>query len=561
MIKKILFSLMLIQCLLYDPFLIQQVSSSIEYDLDVYLTVYLAKNGTAYVHINITSWSLLNFNLSIPKTAKSLNFEGDLHFVRFISSETGAPFGLDYLEIFPKNEGNTTKTIDVSYLWPDCAVSFNGSYYVGCNELLKLYPDYRWTTTFVSVIFPEGSRIISGFNQEHMKMENFNNRTVISYEVHGYRNTECHEYLGAFVFEHMYYEDFTQRTSSKNTETYFPKDLSPWIDTTTAYCEAAYLALQSLTEMRESYGMLKIFFVPYLYIDSAFGRPVLAFYNRSEDAVYFPSNWVFSLSYGQSAIRVLSHEIAHSFQPQAGLPRFFEEGSADYLSMVTLEALGFHKYVKEMATLETVCKNPITDVNFNATDFFGWDKEPDYAYAFYIVYALVNRTNPSLLRNFFNLCEQKSLNFKNSIENEEDRYNLFVYYLGQSANKDLKGFFEEFGLTTSPEKINNELFLNFASISLTVILVLLTLRFISISFLKKSSISEKVKGFVQFTLLVITLIFLLVPFQAEYYLLYHSYITTRTIILGAMTMYVLFKIASIIRKRRHEKASMVHTAM
>ena len=471
------------------------------YDLSIFFTTEIAEDGSAIVHMNMISSSFLPFNITIPKTAKSLQYWGDINCTRFITGEYEISDGCNCLEITPKSEDEKA-FICVNYTWPDCAVPFNGTYYVGENELVKLYPDRIWVNANVTIVFPKESEIINCIPKTHIQKRTDDNRTVASYEAQGHKDIDCHTYLYGFSFIQPFYQNLTEVIETTHIRVLCHKDLVSWASRTAALCESAYLILRLNTAMRESENKLTIRFVPGSYI----GIYATAYYQPSEDAVYFRANWIFSLSYGRFSLRVLFHEIAHSFQPSISLPKFFREGSADYLSYSVLEALGMDEHAKKFASDESYYKDPLSDPDFNASAYFEWEGDFDYAYSFYMIYALVNYTKPSIFRNFFTLCLNDQVNFGN-IESQTDRYDVFIYYLSQSAEKDLKSFFQKYGLPTSPERISQHFFTNLILALITAIVLICALRLTVISFRKNMSLSVfKIASIVYCLCLIISLL-------------------------------------------------------
>jgi hypothetical protein len=457
-------------------------SYSNNFDLNIFFAIEIAEDGSANVYLNITSWSFMPFNITIPKTAKSLQYWGDINSSSFISREYEISDGCDCLQITPKTDVGEA-FIHINYAWPDCAVPFNGIYYVGGNELVKLYPDQMRVDANVTIVFPRESDIINGLREAYIQKRTNENRTVISYQVHGYRNTECHEYLYGFSFVHPFYQSLTEVLETAHIQLYHHRDLAQWAYRTATFSESAYLMLKSCTGTRDAKDKLTIYFVPGSCIDIY----AVAYYYPSEDAVYFPANWIFSLSYGRFSLRVLFHEIAHSFQPSIGLPKFFREGSADYLSYFILEALGMNDHARKFASDESYCRDPLSDPNFNASAYFEWEGDFQYCHSFYMIHALVNYTKPSIFRDFFTLCANDGVNFGN-IKSQAERYDVFVYYLSQSAGKDLKSFFEEYGLPTSPERIFQQVLMNWVLVLVTVAVLIYALHRVIISFRKNVSL-------------------------------------------------------------------------
>jgi hypothetical protein len=504
------------------------------YELNILFAVDIAEDGSAMVYINITSWSFLPFNLTIPKTAESLQYWGDVNCTRFISGEYEISDGCDCLEISPK-KGSEKALICVNYTWPDCAVPFNGTYYVGENELVKLYPDRMWVDVNVTIVFPKESEIVNSIPKSHIQKRADDNKTVASYKVYGHKDADCDTYLYGFSFIQPFYRNSTKVIETTHIRLQCHRDLAPWASRTAAFCESAYLILRSNAAMRESENKLTIRFVPSSYI----GIYAIAYYQPSEDAVYFPANWIFSLSYGRFSLRVLFHEIAHSFQPSISLPKFFREGSADYLSFIILEALGMDDHARKFAGSESYCRDPLLDPDFNASAYFEWEGDIDYPHSFYMIYTLVNYTKSSIFRDFFTLCIRDQVNFGN-IESQTDRYDVFVYYLSISAGKDLKSFFEEYGLHTSPERISKQVLTNLILTLATVAVLICTSCLIIISFRKNISLSAfKIASIVYCLWLIISLLITWIALAYEHLTVKPFFQTNQKVLVIADSLFIL----------------------
>jgi len=454
-LKILVFLLILIQ-LTQSAFHIESIADSFSsspetnnrFDFSFVWLFDINKNGCAVVAGNITCLVPTAFNISVPKTAKLLSCQGDFEKIDYFAT----PFSVDYLEVTPVMKKNVTSAF-VKYIWPDFAVAFNGTYYVSSSERVEICSVESMALCNVTLIFPEFSKIIYGYDQERMTKKSFENRTYISYsEEVLYRK----EYLD-FMFVQPFYEEKIEEKVGDNITISCDNELANWTSSSLDYCERAYSKLESFLGTRQGEKRpLKIHFVPYLYIENRC-QWCLAFYWPPEDAIYFPAHYIFSLSYGGYELHYMFHEIGHAFIPRPSaipdstLPRFFEEGLAEYLSLCLLDSLGMHEYAERK--VQQGCKDPLIDPYFNSSHFFEWENRSfAYSHAFYVVFGLVNYTSPLMIRNLLTVLKQDEVNFY-QIKDQSARYDALIFYLNIASQKDTSKFFEKYGLSTNPNRI------------------------------------------------------------------------------------------------------------
>lgn len=419
------------------------LSKSHEEFLHLSLTVDILKNGSAVVSWNMSGWINHPFNLSIPKTAESYAYYGDIDLAQFV--ETSVSF--DYLQLKPT--ANEKVNILVECFWPDCAAAFNNSYYVSANELLPLYPSKTRVQSNVTVIFPENSILLDRWC---LTNRTISNRLYVSFIANGHKDIdECREYLPLFKFTQTEHQENISEKCSEHIRLSYPEALGKWANTVFLYSNLAYDRLNSLWGTRTSGRVLTINLVPSAYIEERMGPLPIAFYSPKEDAIYFPAHWTIGASYSLfNPLHVLFHEICHGFTSHY-LPIFLSEGLSEFAAFRLFDLLGLEEDKGIMLT-RTYLENPLEDPDFNATEFFGWGCEGiSRAHAFFVVYDLINFTGVSAFRDFLRLFEKKQVRIR--LSQSQDRYDLLASYLNIVCHKNTGIFFEKYGLHTNPDRL------------------------------------------------------------------------------------------------------------
>lgn len=409
--------------------------------LYLFLTIDILMNGSAFVNCNTSGWIYHSFNLSIPKTVVNYSYYGDIDSIRFLETKVS----YDYLEIKPTLKG--TVDISIDYFWPDCAVPFNNSYYLSCNEFLPLYPSRTRVEANITVIFPPNSTLMkSPLNFPTNKT--VSHRLHISFVKQGYEDMECHDYIPFLAFAQPEFREDTVFRTGEHIKLSYPRPLSKWASTVFIYSSLAYHKLSSLWGTRSGKEILTINLVPAICIEKA-----TAFYDPQEDAIYFPAYWTIGASYSLfRPLHVLFHEIGHSFT-SFHLPTFLSEGLAEYAAFRLFDLMAMEQNRRTMITSDHL-QDPLEDDMFNSTRFFGWKSEDfSYAHTFYVVYDLINFTGSLSFQNFLNFLDERNVYFYKY--EEQDRYDLLTYYLNAASGKDSTNFFRRYSHYVNPNRLSN----------------------------------------------------------------------------------------------------------
>lgn len=423
--------------------------------LYLFLTIDVSKNGSAFVNCNMSGWIYHSFNLSIPKTVVNYIYHGDVAFIRFLETEVS----YDYLEIGPTLKDKADISID--YFWPDCAVPFNNSYYLSCNEFLPLYPSRTRIEANVTVIFPPNSTLMNP-SLNFPTNKTVSHRLHISFIKQGYEDMECHDYVPFLAFVQPEFQENTALRTDENIELSYPKALSKWASTVFVYSSLAYCKLSSLWSTRSGKEILTINLVPAICIEEA-----TAFYDQQKDAICFPAYWTIGASYSLfRPLHVLFHEIGHSFT-SFHLPTFLSEGLAEYTAFRLFDLMDMEENRRTM-TSDYFLEDPLQDNLFNSSKFFRW-KSKDFSYqnAFYVTYDLINSTGVSSFQIFLDLLDNTRVNFYKY--QERDRYDLLTYYLNVASGKDITDFFRRYDHYVDPNRLSNLQAMSFMVFGFSVI--------------------------------------------------------------------------------------------
>jgi hypothetical protein len=400
-----------------------------EESLIMNLKIDISENGSGFVSCSILGSVNHPINLSIPKTVEEYSCSGLVESLSFLD-------GFDYnsLQIEPLTNG--TLDIEVFYSWPDCAVPFNGSCYVGSNELFPMYPTGTTVQSNITVILPPNATILR-CDVSETKNETVQDRLHISFTKNGYQSTTYAESLPSIIFKQTVFRDDTALMEGAKIVLSYPITLSRWANRFFLYSSNAYNELYSVWGTRAAGKPLRINIVPAASIVDA-----AAYYNRGEDAIYFPAHWIFGVGYSLfRPVHVLFHEIGHAFT-RFNLPYFMSEGLAEYASHELFAAKSLEENKKTMENPDYL-ENPLEDPKFNSTEFFDWNSRTvSYPQSFFAVYDLINFTGSASFRNFLSLLEKKDFNFAGY--GQQDGYELLVYYLNTVSGKNTASFFSKY---------------------------------------------------------------------------------------------------------------------
>lgn len=426
--------------------------SYVFYDFFISWVFDINKNGSAFVNVDIkcVNQSFPSYNISIPKTAHSTAYNGTIENIAVFDSF----WSIYYLEITPEKNGNITE-ISVSFFWPDFAVYFDDTYYVPGNEPAEICSIESRVFCNITLIFPEYSEIISGFDQDRMIKYSSDNRTLVNFskDVLWLKG-----YLPSFLFTQPFVEERYQENIGNFTKLSYYDTLANWTHNTLNYVEEAYSEFNTFLNTRSSNNdLLTISFVPYQYIMK--DRPLVqGFYKRSEDTIYLPSMYIFNLDAGGYLLSILFHEMAHAFTPDVHLPTVINEGIAEYLSLHFLRFFKMNEHAQKK--INEGLKDPKQDENFNSTRFFQWNTgHYTGSWIFYLMYDLVNYTSPMVIPELFSILQKENVNF-NDITNEKDRFEALIFYLNLAARNDTVAFFNEYGLYVQKRNLSLSYFLN-----------------------------------------------------------------------------------------------------
>jgi hypothetical protein len=412
-----------------------------EESLVMNLKIDISENGSASVSCSIIGSASHPVNLSIPKTVEEYSCNSLVKSLSFLD-------GFDYnsLQIEPSTDG--ILDIEVSYSWPDCAVPFNDSYYVGSNELLPMYPTGVDIQSNITIIFPPNATIVR-CDVSETKNETVYDRLHISFTKNGYHYIAHDEFLPCIIFKQTLFRDSTANLQGVRIDLAYPIALSRWASKFYSYSNRAYDELDSMWGSRTTRKPLRINIVPWATIVDA-----TAYYSQNEDAIYFPANWIFGISYSLSRpVHVLFHEIVHAFS-DFNLPHFMSEGLAEYVAFELSAMLQLEKDTKEANF-----KNPIEDPEFNSTEFFDWYSETaSYPQFTFVVYGMINFTGPKSFKNFMSLLREKNIDFAGY--SQQDRYELLVYYINSQSGKNIAGLFSKYGLEIDVNRLSQRAFIS-----------------------------------------------------------------------------------------------------
>ena len=421
------------------------------------LKIDISENGSGLVSCSILGLVNHPINLSIPKTVEEYSCNGLVESLSFLD-------GFDYnsLQIEPLTNG--ILDVEVFYSWPDCAVPFNGSYYVGSNELLPMYPIGTAVQSNITIIFPPNATILR-CDVSETKNETVQDRLHISFTKNGYQSTTYAEFLSSIIFKQTLFRDDTAVMEGAKIELSYPIALSKWANKFFLYSNNAYNELHSIWGTRTAGKPLRINIIPAAAIVDA-----TAYYSRVDDAIYFPAHWIFGIGYSLfRPVHVLFHEMGHAFTG-FNLPYFMSEGLAEYASRELFAAMSLEENKKTMENPEYL-ENPLEDPKFNSTEFFDWNSQTaSYAESFFVVYDLINFTGSSSFRSFLSLLEKENFNFAGY--SQRDRYELLVYYITSESGKNAADFFSKYHCEVDANRLSQRVSISTIAFGFDVLILL-----------------------------------------------------------------------------------------
>jgi hypothetical protein len=421
------------------------------------LTIDIAENGSGFVNCSVLGFVNHPINISIPKTAEEYNCNGFVQSLSFIDG-----FDYNFLQIEPPSNGMLDA--EVLYCWPDCAVPYNGSYYIGSDGLLPMYPQHTTVEANITIVFPENATILRCDEYETAN-ETVHGRLHISFMKHGYQSTAHDECIPTIIFKQQFYEENTELMEGANISLSYPTALSRWANSFFLYSDRAYNLLMSLWGTRSLGRPLRINIVPAASILGS-----TAYYTRGEDSIYFPAHWIYGPSYSLfRPLNVLFHEIGHAFT-EFSLPYFMGEGLAEYASHELFVAMSLDENKKTMENSDYL-QNPLEDPNFNSSEFFDWNsKTASYAQSFFVVYDLVNFTGSGSFRGFLNLLEKKDFTFAG--HSQQEGYELLVYCIDAESGRRAEDFFSKYHYEVDESRLSQRISISTIVFGLEILILL-----------------------------------------------------------------------------------------
>lgn len=273
-----------------------------------YWNVVVDKNGSAAVTVTITG-SQGDLVVNVPKTCRNLQTYPTLNY-------TPLPFsGLSYdgVEI----ESGSTDQVNLSYVWPDAAVQYNGAFYFAGQEKPVV------NNSTIAVVLPNDSFVpwIEGY--EHFSGNVTKELTFVADSPQAIPSF-------AYTFPNMPGTSMESKASTHVNLTFYSiMDGEPWIEKTLEIVQSQWDWMKSTLE--GTINDVNITFAPYGYNDLGTKFGGFCYYNTRNIEIVATNQ--FGIGDDGWATATLLHELTHALTPLLEVfPSFYSEALAQDFS-------------------------------------------------------------------------------------------------------------------------------------------------------------------------------------------------------------------------------------
>jgi hypothetical protein len=268
----------------------------------------LEKNGSAQVTVAITGGQG-GVVVFVPKTYQNLQTHPPLNC-------TPLPFsGISYDEV--EIESGSTDQLNLSYVWPDAAVQYNGAFYFAGQEKPNV------SNSTMIVILPDDSRVswIEGY-------ENFPGN--ITKELTFIANSPQAIPSFAYTFPNMPQIAMESKASTHVNLTYYAiMDGEPWIEKTLEIVQNQWDWMKST--LKGTINQVNVTFAPYGYNDLGTKFGGFCYYNTRNIEIVATNQ--FGIGDDGWTTATLFHELTHALTPLLeAFPSFYSEALAQDFS-------------------------------------------------------------------------------------------------------------------------------------------------------------------------------------------------------------------------------------
>lgn len=266
------------------------------------------KNGSADVTVTITGGQG-GLVVYVPKTCQNLQTHPTLNY-------TLLPFsGLSYDGV--EMESGSTDQLNLSYVWPDAAVQYNGTFYFAGQEKPNV------SNSRIAVVLPNDSFVswIEGY--EHFPGNITKELTFVADSLQAIPSF-------AYTFPNMPQIVMESKASTHVNLTFYSiMDGEPWIEKTLEIVQSQWDWMKSTLE--GTINQVNITFAPYGYNDLGTKFGGFCYYNTRNIEIVATNQ--FGIGDDGWATATLLHELTHALTPLLEVfPSFYSEALAQDFS-------------------------------------------------------------------------------------------------------------------------------------------------------------------------------------------------------------------------------------
>lgn len=411
----------------------------------------LNNDGVADVRLDIgLNWidKSTYLNLTTPRT---MQYRSADESVRIDPIEIDFKSNTRIWGIYPDLSNNKIDHIILEFYWPLAASFFRDRWYISAFEDLQLFPrDYDHTIKNVSAVItlpidPLKDSISVNLTN-HQGFTNVTKGNTVTLNVDSPQSTN--NTIPPITYTRSYMPiGLDIETMVNDFIVHIPSYFSPYITIINSRVEKVSNFLRNWLNQPEHKPRIPIIYAPRNW-DVFIERDARGlFANRT---IFLQSRDIFGLidtypnlgTTQNEGFETFIHEMTHSYTPIRSFPWFFKEGLAQLGEHYCLMALGYSNHADSIVN--------ITYLNSIDVQLWNWEWDNEYKGqlyrpALYILYDLINSTDKLLFQRFFDELEKKHICF-NIYTHYDDKWRLFIYYLGKAADRDLFTYFQQWGL-------------------------------------------------------------------------------------------------------------------
>jgi hypothetical protein len=275
--------------------------------------VVVEKSGSANVAVAITTGGQDSLTLYVPKTYQNFQIVPTLNYT--LSPLNGDSY--DELRV----ECEKTDQFNLSYVWPDGAVQYNGRFYFAGQE--KPYVQKGKIT----LSLPKASFVYWIEGYDHFSG---NTTSDLTFAVDSLQAIPSFSY----TFPNMTQNGMVSRTSKHVTLAFYPiMEGKPWIDKAIEIIENQWNWMKNILE--GTINQVNITFAPYGYSDLGTKKSGLCYYDTRNIEIAATNQ--FGIGFVGWNTALLLHEVTHALTPWLGaFPSFYSEAIAQDFSYEAL---------------------------------------------------------------------------------------------------------------------------------------------------------------------------------------------------------------------------------